>query len=534
MLITDAPVVLDRTPSPGGAGSSATSEALAEAAIVAVAPASALRVVALVAASSLCVTAAYLDAGALVRRVEIVAAPARPRLQRSAALPFHDVCAIAPGSALAIAGIAPASVDLVLFAAHDEALDEALAALAPGGTIVAAATGAREAALERAGLRWRRAGGVIVGRRGSGPGAGLARDASWRGLDRCACVDRSRVLAAIAAPLVPVPSPRPLPSWAALAELLRVRVDAGVGDPALGVELLAEAAALAGPLRALEDGAGPGAGVDVLFVAPHPDDETVYFGGTVARAAAAGLRVHVATLTAGEGGLDLRGDPSTAALADERRAEQARALEALGAGGCGQTGLGFADSGKYTDARRSAPMTAAQALAGWGVAALVDRLAGLLRELRPRAVLAMDPIRDPNYSLHAHHLACGAALLVAAGIAATEGPSPWAIAGLWTALPGPPPEGADVVADDDARDPPRREQPRVAVIPVDRARKLAALACYPSQRYSTARLSAALGRDGGAEGGADPPGVAVEAWIRRVRFTDAEDPIALLERSPRR
>jgi LmbE family N-acetylglucosaminyl deacetylase len=521
-MITDAPMVLDLTRAEG--------ELLRAAATELAPPTSALRVAALVPASAPCVTGPYLDAGALVRRVEVVAAPTEPRLRRSAARPFHDVCAITPGTQLREgAGLGPGSLELVLLfgevltladAAAVEIVDGLLAALAPGGRMLVGASARADEALARAGLVRRRGDVLVVERPRGDPSPGAAGP-SWAALDRCACVDRGRVLAAIEAPVNPPPATRPLASWSALRGRLEELVDDGRGDPALGLEVLREARALARPERP----AGAPGRVDVLVVAPHPDDETVYFGGTVAAAAAAGLSIHVATLTAGEGGLDLRGDVSASTLGDHRRREQAAALAALGAGGCGQTGLGFADSGKYTDTRRSRPMTAAQALRGWGAGALVDRLAALLRELRPRAVLAMDPTRDPNYSLHAHHLACGAALVVAAGIAATEGVERWPIAGLWTALPSLPGVASGAPA---TREGAPGAAPCVEVA-VDRRRKLAALACYPSQRYSTARLSAAL-----ADDRSDSPGASAEVWVRRARFAGGDDPIALLEGPLRR
>jgi len=70
----------------------------------------------------------------------------------------------------------------------------------------------------------------------------------------------------------------------------------------------------------------------VLCVSPHPDDETLGCGGTLAAAAAAGAQVHVVLLSAGERepGPAAR-DPSM--LAMQRLSEFAAALQALGVHG---------------------------------------------------------------------------------------------------------------------------------------------------------------------------------------------------------
>lgn len=69
------------------------------------------------------------------------------------------------------------------------------------------------------------------------------------------------------------------------------------------------------------------AGRQVLVVAPHPDDEAVGCGGTVALLAAAGATVRVAILVRGEGGID----PGAAPVTPEQRRGEARAsCQALG------------------------------------------------------------------------------------------------------------------------------------------------------------------------------------------------------------
>ena len=348
-------------------------------------------------------------------------------------------------------------------------------------------------------------------------------------------------------------------SWARIHERLADAVASRLEDPELGAALLEDVARLAatreraavdGASRLLSPSASDPAGVDLLLLVPHPDDETVYFGGVVAAAARAGLGLHVATLTGGEGGLDLRGTgvgPASAqlraragdaaigesrggaaepaphvGLAEARAQEQSAALEALGAGSCGRSGLGFADTGKYVDGRRSRPMSASEALARWDLALLIARLVALFREVRPRAIVTMDPIRDPNYSLHAHHLACGAAALVAAGLTASGEGAAGSLAGLWTVQPSH--VSADMCAEADMATS-ATDTLGLAQIPVEIDRKLAALAAYPSQGYSTERLIEAL------EASQAAGGEIFEVLLRRVRFSPAADPIQLLPRT---
>ncbi|CAN5558858.1 PIG-L family deacetylase [soil metagenome] len=66
----------------------------------------------------------------------------------------------------------------------------------------------------------------------------------------------------------------------------------------------------------------------VVVVAPHPDDETLAVGGTLAALARSGVPVTVVTVTDGEGS-----HPGRAGLVEERTAEQRAALEQLGVPG---------------------------------------------------------------------------------------------------------------------------------------------------------------------------------------------------------
>ncbi len=551
--------------------------ALLAAAVAELRPASPLRVAALVDRSTPALLDPYLRAGCLARRVE-VSSEETTRLRRTPARPYHDVCRLVPGASLESAGVLDASLDLALVGPSGIPwLGEVVASLAEGGVLVIGDEPSARAALLEIGAQ---ASSVAVDgaqvlmlrRGGAGRRAGGSTTPPWSTLDRCACVDRRRVAAAIACAHPPRRSLDPSDhgeargassrgaeaalGWARIQERLARAVASRLEDPELGAALLEDVAGLMATCeRAAADGAADvrspsasdRAGVDLLLLVPHPDDETVYFGGVVAAAIGAGLRLHVATLTGGEGGLDLRGVGPAAplsaragdgvvavapsrgtaepapplGLAEARALEQSAALEALGAGSCGRTGLGFADTGKYVDGRRSRPMSASEALARWDLAVIIDRLVDLFREVRPRVIVTMDPIRDPNYSLHAHHLACGAAALVAAGLSASDEGGEGSLAGLWTVQPSH--VAADVRAAGDRAT--ETDTLGLAQIPVEIGRKLAALAAYPSQGYSTQRLVEAL------EAAQATDREICEVLLRRVRFSPAADPIQLLPRT---
>ncbi len=138
--------------------------------------------------------------------------------------------------------------------------------------------------------------------------------------------------------------------------------------------------------------------VDVLAIGAHPDDAELACGGTLALLAAAGCRVGLLHLTAGEAGS--RGS------AQERRHEAEKAAAALGA-----ATLGFLDCGDG-GLRHGA--------------AEEDALIAELRRLRPELVLAPSPAdRHPDHG-RAHRLvvdACFYSGLVRRGSGAPHRPA---------------------------------------------------------------------------------------------------------------
>src|SRR5262249_54056161 len=74
---------------------------------------------------------------------------------------------------------------------------------------------------------------------------------------------------------------------------------AGISDCSCGRDLMSSPLPAAAPERVV--GYGPGA--TVLVLAPHPDDETLGAGGTIARLTAAGAAVHVLAVACPDGSM---------------------------------------------------------------------------------------------------------------------------------------------------------------------------------------------------------------------------------------
>lgn len=144
----------------------------------------------------------------------------------------------------------------------------------------------------------------------------------------------------------------------------------------------------------------------VVSVHAHPDDETLYTGGTLAGLAARGHRVVLVTATAGEAGLAARAVGGPDQLALQRATELAAAARCLGVARVVQ--LGFGDSGSTT---RS---DSAHRLADAPVQQVADRVAQVLDEEGAALVTSYD--RNGGYG-HPDHVAVHRA--VRAAVAAT-------------------------------------------------------------------------------------------------------------------
>ena len=123
-----------------------------------------------------------------------------------------------------------------------------------------------------------------------------------------------------------------------------------------------------------------------VVVAPHPDDETLGCGATIARLRSAGVDVHVVFVTGGDASPAPPGVPAAQMVA-LRRGEARRALAALGVDEDRIVELGFAD-GEVTaraDAVATAPRRGARRRrAGPGPGDLAGRPAPRPQRRRPR------------------------------------------------------------------------------------------------------------------------------------------------------
>ncbi len=455
---------------------------LAEAAAAHVAPASWLSVVDLGVGTGQA-SAAWRDAGARVVGVDI----SRAMLEQAGladarfhALLEHDLDAGLPETLLR-----RADADLILscgalhFVADLPALFRAAqAVLVPGGVLaftyipeqarrfgphtrVHASTDVRSW-LEHAGLPVVEQREFVAYHGDDGPvryGLVIARDGrtpmpwpkSLQWIDRTACVDRARLRALLERePWFAERARRGGPA-------LRERVARGICDPrALPWPTL-------GPASAAK-----AAGCTVLALLPHPDDESIYAGGTLAAWSRAGARIELVVATAGAGG---RGGPG---LAPRRAAELIAAAEILGVDALAC--LGWVDGGKYHDAARTRPLEADDAIAAWDLTRAIEDLVREIRSRRPLVVLSLDPEVDPNLSLHAHHLALGRLVAIAFELAADIEFAP-SLGAPWAS------HEHRVIA-------PRIDAAVACRHAIDPAIKRAAVAAHASQSYSTARLLA--------------------------------------------
>ncbi|HEX3426773.1 MAG TPA: PIG-L family deacetylase [Acidimicrobiales bacterium] len=112
----------------------------------------------------------------------------------------------------------------------------------------------------------------------------------------------------------------------------------------------------------------------VVFFHAHPDDEVLFTGGTMARAAAEGHRVVLVTATRGERGLDRAGVVAAGETVADRREYELRASAAgLGVARCEI--LGYQDSGINGDGTGGFSQAPAEEAAAALAAILVEEAA---------------------------------------------------------------------------------------------------------------------------------------------------------------
>lgn len=155
----------------------------------------------------------------------------------------------------------------------------------------------------------------------------------------------------------------------------------------------------------------------LFLVHAHPDDESIFTGGTILRAKEQGHRVVLVTATRGEEGEVHNLDEASTRprLAEVRTAELERACEILGVDRL--VFLGYRDSGM-------AGSTANQDPASFHQAPLTEaaaRLAALLRQERPQVVVTYGP--EGGYG-HPDHVKAYLVTLAALDLLAQEGWTP--------------------------------------------------------------------------------------------------------------
>jgi N-acetyl-1-D-myo-inositol-2-amino-2-deoxy-alpha-D-glucopyranoside deacetylase len=146
----------------------------------------------------------------------------------------------------------------------------------------------------------------------------------------------------------------------------------------------------------------------LLFVFPHPDDESFGPGGTIARYAREGAAVHYACATRGEVGsvtpemLEPFGHlPEDQRLGALREGELRCAAEKLGLAGLHL--LGYRDSGMSGTADNRDP----RAFVNADPDRVTGQLVKLIRDIRPQVVVTFDPFGGYGHPDHifAHHRA---------------------------------------------------------------------------------------------------------------------------------
>ena len=179
----------------------------------------------------------------------------------------------------------------------------------------------------------------------------------------------------------------------------------------------------------------------VLVVVPHPDDESLMFGGVLARCAMRGVPVHLLAVTDGEAAYPGVGDAGS--LARLRRLEQRCAVAELGLSGATVTRLGIPD-GRVCDHDDL----------------LADSVARIAADERCRSVLT-----PWEHDHHTDHEACGRAVNRARRAPTS---SFTVVSGLfWSMLREPAPPGVVLAA--------------LELTSVELERKAAAIRCHRTQ-----------------------------------------------------
>lgn len=161
----------------------------------------------------------------------------------------------------------------------------------------------------------------------------------------------------------------------------------------------------------------------LMCVHPHPDDESIACGGTLARYADEGHRTMVVTCTGGEEGENLAGiDLGGVEMTEVRERELAAALATLGVER--HAFLGYRDSGMAGTPANEHPDSFLRA----DLEEAAHRLAAIVRDFRPDVVVSDN--EDGSYG-HPDHVKANRvtsrALAVAADPAADVAGSPWKV-----------------------------------------------------------------------------------------------------------
>lgn len=161
----------------------------------------------------------------------------------------------------------------------------------------------------------------------------------------------------------------------------------------------------------------------LMFVHPHPDDESISCGGTIARYVDEGAHVVVVTCTGGEEGENLAGiDLGEVSMAEVRRRELADALAALGVTQVEL--LGYRDSGMAGTPANDHP----ESFHAADPEKSARRLAALIRRHRPEIVVSDDERGSYGHPDHIRaHEVTTRAIEIAADAATDLGGEQWQV-----------------------------------------------------------------------------------------------------------